>query len=35
MDDPKVGLRGKNKVIATSKIKANHIVGNYEGLGRN
>jgi hypothetical protein len=31
MDDPRVGLRGKNKVVATGKIKANQIVGIYEG----
>jgi hypothetical protein len=34
MDDPRKGLRGKNKVIATSKIKANQIVGIYEGFDR-
>jgi hypothetical protein len=29
--DPRIGLRGGNKVIATDRIKANQIIGMYEG----
>jgi hypothetical protein len=31
MNDPREGLRGGKKVVASTKIEANQIVGIYEG----